>query len=347
MDNPANSNGTENADYLSDALSKLAGVSASGPKNLADIAERIDHDSTHGRFPFEVRYRDTDDCADADGCIGFLIFRRYRDGRHFEVPVYAQPDPAKLPLKKLGVDVVIDATGRFLTAEKAQGFIDAGARKVLMSAPAKDDTPLIIYDINGDQDTGLPFVSLASCTTNAAAPIVYALGETFGYPESVFLNTTHAVTNSQKMLDGNSGKLENSFAGLNNIVVTDTGATKSLQKIFPELKQTTGIACRVPVENGSILCLVMEFGNAKGLTKESVLEALNEFGNNRIRRLLRVSHRQTMISSYVVDRSETSVVAPGQIVVIGGTVQIVAGYDNEYAYAYHLALAALNCPLPA
>jgi glyceraldehyde 3-phosphate dehydrogenase len=327
-------------------LESVAGVSASGRKDLAELAEKLDHDSTHLGFPYAVR-------SDSTGTInedhfGYLTFER---GEEFHrIPIFGQPDPAKLPLAELKVDVVLEATGKFLTKEKAELFLQAGAKKVIITAPAKDDTPLVIYDINGEKDDGLAVVSLASCTTNCAAPIVYALSETFGAPKSVFLNTTHAVTNSQKMLDGNASKAENGYAGINNIVVTDTGATKSLQKMFPEIGATTGISCRVPVSDGSICSLIMEFdenhANAKTLNRDTVLEALRHFERDVIPRLLRVSHRKTMISSYVIGRSETSIVAPGQVEVIGNIVHVIAGYDNEYAYAYHAAIAALDCPLP-
>ncbi|MDR3072259.1 MAG: hypothetical protein LBU41_02075 [Clostridiales Family XIII bacterium] len=327
-------------------LSNVVGVSASGPKDLEDMAEKLDHDSTHRRFPYEVRsisksYINEDHLGD-------LTFKH--DDEIITIPIFGQPNPEKLPLKDLFVDVAVDATGKFLTKELASKFLHAGAKKVLMTAPAKDDTPLIIYDINGSQDDGLPVVSLASCTTNCAAPIVFALSECFSTPKNIFLNTTHAVTNSQKMLDGNNKKMANSFSGLNNIVVTDTGATKSLQKIFPKIEQTTGISCRVPVPDGSVCSLIMEFDSneesTERLNNESVREALEHFEQERIPRLLRVSHRTTMISSYVIGRSRTSIVAPGQIEVIGNIVRVVAGYDNEYAYAYQAAFAALECPLP-
>jgi glyceraldehyde 3-phosphate dehydrogenase len=179
---------------------------------------------------------------------------------------------------------------------------------------------------------------------------VFALSECFSTPKNIFLNTTHAVTNSQKMLDASNKKMANSFAGLNNIVVTDTGATKSLQKIFPEIEHSTGIACRVPVPDGSVCSLVMEFAedhpSTNSLTRESVIEALTLFEKSRIPKLLRVSHRKTMISTYVIGRSQTCIVAPGQIEVVGNLVRVVAGYDNEYAYSYQAARAALDSPLP-
>jgi glyceraldehyde 3-phosphate dehydrogenase len=335
-------------------LKNVVGVSASGPKVLSEMAEKLDHDSTHRQFPLHV------DCIDEgykklnDEHLGFLTFEPTVNtntelrGPAIQIPIFGQPDPASLPLKELGADVAVDATGKFLTGDLAQGFIDAGAKKVLMTAPAKDDTPLIIYDINGKEDNGLPVVSLASCTTNCAAPIVYAISDRFGAPKTIFLNTTHAVTNSQKMLDGNNKKLANSFAGLNNIVVTDTGATKSLQKIFPDIKQSTGISCRVPVADGSILSLVMEFDEQinEDLNAETILEQLDLFQKTRIPRLLKISDRKTMISTYTIGRSETSIVDKGHIEVIGNIVRIVAGYDNEYAYAYQAARSALICPLP-
>jgi glyceraldehyde 3-phosphate dehydrogenase len=324
----------------------VVGVSASGPKDLEDMAEKLDHDSTHRRFPYEVRSV-TESYINEDH-LGFLTFSK--GDEYYKIPIFGQPEPSKLPLSKLAVDVVVDATGKFLTSELAGGFLEAGAKKVLMTAPAKDDTPLVIYDINGARDDGLPVVSLASCTTNCAAPIVYALSECFSTPKNIFLNATHAVTNSQKMLDGNNKKMANSFSGLSNIVVTDTGATKSLQKIFPGIERTTGISCRVPVPDGSVCSLIMEFDaehpSTAKLSNDTVLEALELFEKTRIPKLLRVSHRKTMISSYVIGRSPTSIVAPGQIEVIGNIVRVVAGYDNEYAYSFQAARAALDCPLP-
>ncbi|MCL1891464.1 MAG: hypothetical protein FWG00_05575 [Coriobacteriia bacterium] len=338
-------------------LEQLKAVSASGPKNLTEIAEKIEHDSTHGFFPLDVFAREVQEGESlGEGHIGFLVF--VNEGsvlgdapREYEhtVPVFGQPDPTKLPLGELGIDVAIDATGRFLTREKAQAFLQAGAKKVVMSAPAKDDTPLVIYGINDDTDTGYDIVSRASCTTTCAAPIVKALGTAFGMPRTIFLNTTHAVTNSQLSLDGNSASFANGFGCMDNIVVTSTGATKSLQRMFPEIGYTTGISCRVPVTDGSICSLVMEFNepaDGNKISRESVLKTLEDFAKSHPLNL-RISHRKTMISTYVVGRAIGSIVAPGQIEVADNTVHVVAGYDNEYGYSYLLALSALTCPLPA
>ena len=333
-------------------ITQLYGVSASGWKDLVQIVEKIEHDSTHRFFPIDVY---PDDVAEEDkiseGHFGYLVFIK-TDGnalcfRH-KVPVFAAPDPGTLPLAELGIDVAIDATGKFLTKENAQSFLDAGAKKVIMSAPAKDDTALVIYGINDEKDNGLSIVSRASCTTTCAAPIVQALGDIYGMPKNIFLNTTHAVTNSQFSLDGNAQKFANGFGCMDNIVVTDTGATASLQKMFPEIENTFGISCRVPVTDGSILSLVMEFkeeGRSQELNKENVLTTLREYGRTHPLNL-EVSPRKTMVSTYVIGKGVGSIVAPGQIVVLGNTVHVIAGYDNEYGYAFLLALSALEAPLP-
>ncbi len=338
-------------------LIQLKGVSASGHKDLIEIAEKLEHDSTHRFFPLDVYSRDLKAGEQiSEGHFGYLVFAdkgTVLEGitpefKH-EVPVFGAAVPSTLPLLQLGVDVAIDATGKFLTKEKAQLFLDAGAKKVIMSAPAKDDTPLVIYGINDEDDPGLDIVSRASCTTTCAAPIVKALGEVYGMPKNIFLNTTHAVTNSQLSLDGNAHKFANGFGCMDNIVVTDTGATKSLQRMFPKIENTFGISCRVPVTDGSILSLVMEFDEAeqtKELTKENVLEALRAYEATHPLNL-RVSHRRTMVSTYVIGRGIGSIVAPGQVEVLGKNVHVVAGYDNEYGYAFLLALSALNAPLPA
>lgn len=339
-------------------LTQLKGVSASGVKNLVEIAEKIEHDSTHRFFPLDVYSQEVAEGeAICESHFGYLVFvdkRSLVDENtptstfKFELPVFAAADPSILPLAELGVDVAIDATGKFLTKEKAQLFLDAGAKKVIMSAPAKDDTPLVIYGINDEDDDGLEIVSRASCTTTCAAPIVKALGDTYGMPKKIFLNTTHAITNSQLSLDGNAQKFANGFGCMDNIVVTDTGATKSLQKMFPEIENTVGISCRVPVTDGSILSLVMEFKEeefTQELTKENVLAVLRAYEKEHPLNI-RVSHRRTMVSTYVIGRSIGSIVASGQIEVLGNTVHVVAGYDNEYGYAFLLALSALNAPLP-
>ncbi|MDR1271523.1 MAG: hypothetical protein LBK04_00780 [Clostridiales Family XIII bacterium] len=332
--------------YKEKQLGSVVGFGASGPKDLRILAERLEHDSTHGRYPLEVGY--TTESKFGPEHIGYITFEG--EGEAYKIPIFGQPDPSKLPLTELGADVAIDATGKFLTRELAEGFLKAGAKKVLMSAPAKDDTPLIIYDINGEKDNGLDVVSLASCTTNCAAPIVFALAETFSYPQAIFLNTTHAVTNSQKILDGSSGKIANGFSGLNNIIVSDTGATRSLQKMFPAIKDTNGISCRVPVADGSICDLVMTFdpedGNTAKINNESVLAALQDYSANKYPNLLKISKRESMISTYVLGDSHTSVVAPPQIFCSGNTVRVIAGYDNEYAYSYQLTVSALKAPLP-
>ncbi|MCL2756605.1 MAG: hypothetical protein FWD43_00795 [Coriobacteriia bacterium] len=337
-------------------ITQLKGVSASGQKNLDEIAEKIQHDSTHRYFPLDVCARGLKEGEDLGaGHLGFLVFmtsgsffgNKPCDYKH-EVPVFGQPDPSLLPLADLGIDVAIDASGRFLTREKAVAFLKAGAKKVVMSAPAKDDTPLVIYGINNEVDTGLDVVSRASCTTTCAAPIVKALGDKYGMPRNIFLNTTHAVTNSQLSLDGNSASFANGFGCMDNIVVTSTGATKSLKIMFPEIGNTTGISCRVPVTDGSICCLVMSFDESmKGkITREDVIETLREYEKDHPLNI-RVSHRKTMISTYVIGRGIGSIVAPGQVEVHDNIVHVIAGYDNEYGYAYLLALSALNCPLPA
>jgi len=337
-------------------LTYLKGVSASGVKDLNEIAEKIEHDTTHRFFPLDVFGRGLSDGEKIDDThFGYLVFQdrgSILDGAvpklKFQIPVFAAADPSILPLKKLGIDVAIDATGKFLTKEKAQLFLDAGAKKLIMSAPAKDDTPLVVFGINDEADDGLAIVSRASCTTTCAAPIVKALSLVYGMPKNIFLNTTHAVTNSQLSLDGNASKFANGFGCMDNIVVTDTGATRSLQRMFPDIESTFGISCRVPVTDGSILSLVMEFDEekmTKELNKENVLAALREFEADHPLNL-RISHRKTMVSTYVIGRGIGSIVAPGQIEVLGKNVHVVAGYDNEYGYASLLSRSALHAPLP-
>jgi glyceraldehyde 3-phosphate dehydrogenase len=162
------------------------------------------------------------------------------------------------------------------------------------------------------------------------------------------LNTTHAVTASQKPVDGNSEKFANGYGCIDNIVVTDTGASRALQKIIPGIKNVSGISCRVPVTDGSILASTMVFDDlpsGEEITEDLVLRALKDFEKEHPLNL-RVSHRDTLVSSYLVGRPCGSIVAPSQIVVIGNIVIVIAGYDNEYGYAFLLMLSALRAPLP-
>lgn len=334
-------------------LMRLNGVSASGQKDLQAIAAKIRHDSTHGKFPVKVDARGLGDGEESkgEGHIGYLLFQ-WKNSFWHAVPVFAQPDPSQLPLKELLIDVVIDASGKFLTREKASGFLQAGAKKVIMSAPAKDDTPLVIYGINDTDDKGLDIISRSSCTTTCVAPVVQALGDVLGVPRYILLNTAHAVTNSQSSLDANC---ENNFANgcgcMDNIVLTKTGATESLQKIFPGIEDTTGASLRAPVTDGSICCIDMQFDKLveTGITKENVLEILREYAKSHPHNLRVDNEHPTLTSTYLIGEGVGSIVLAlddNCIRVIGNTIRVFAGYDNEYGYSYLLALSALNCPLP-
>ena len=209
------------------------------------LAYMLKYDSVHGRFCGEVTTED-----------GKLIV----NGK--EVRVTAETDPSKLAWGDAGVDVVVESTGIFLTSESAQGHIDAGAKKVVMSAPSKDDTRMFVMGVNSDSYNGEQFVSNASCTTNCLAPLAKVLNDSFGIKRGL-MTTVHAATATQKTVDGPSRKDWRGGRGiLENIIPSSTGAAKAVGKVIPELNgKLTGMAFRVPTSDVSVVDLTVDLNN--------------------------------------------------------------------------------------
>ena len=209
---------------------------------LPHLAYLLRHDSVHGRFGHDVAVKD-----------GFLVV----DGR--PVRVSAVKDPAASAWGDAGVDVVIESTGIFLTKETVEGHLRAGARRAIISAPAKDDTPVFVYGVNTDRYAGEPIISAASCTTNCLAPIAKVVDEAFGMKRGL-MTTVHATTATQKTVDGVSGKDWRFGRGiLENIIPASTGAAKAVTKVLPSLKgKLTGMSFRVPVSDVSVVDLTCE-----------------------------------------------------------------------------------------
>lgn len=270
----------------------------------------------------------------AEGSLGAFVL----NGK--TIPVFSQKDPALLPWKDLQVDVVIEATGALLTKEKLQAHITAGAKKVLLSAPAKDDpsagsgqVPTYVLSVN-DAYQGEEIVSNASCTTNCIAPVTKVLMDTFGV-EKGMLTTIHAYTSDQRLHDGGHKDYRRARAAGLNIIPTSTGATKAVTKAMPALeKKFTGLAIRVPVPVGSLSDTT--FVLSREVTVEEVNDAFTKAAaSDSYKGILGVT-TDPLVSSDIIGSSYSAIVDLSLTQVIGNMVKVISWYDNEYGYANRL-----------
>jgi glyceraldehyde 3-phosphate dehydrogenase len=291
----------------------------------AVLAHLLKYDSNYGRYNRKVEFDETN-----------LII----DGKKY--PVFAEKDPAMLPWGKLGVDVVIESTGRFTDSEKAGAHIKAGARKVIISAPAKDEgiTPTIVLGVNQDKYTGQTIISNASCTTNCIAPVLEVLNETFGV-EKAFMSTIHSYTAEQNLIDGPppGGKvndLRRARAAAINIIPTTTGAAISATQAIPALKgKFDGISFRVPTPVGSLSDFTLLL--KKNVTKEEVNQAfISAAAQPKYKGILEVSDEQLVLTDIVGNPASSIVDLALTQVVDGNFVKVVAWYDNEFGYSNRL-----------
>jgi glyceraldehyde 3-phosphate dehydrogenase len=285
------------------------------------LAYLLKHDSVHGEFKHDVR-------SSKDGLIV--------DGK--KIKVTAEKDPANLPWKRLGIDVVIESTGFFTDRASASKHLKAGAGKVIISAPAKNPDVTIAVGINEkDYDSRKhSIISTASCTTNCLAPVAKVLNDKFGIV-SGFMNTVHAYTNDQKIIDVPHKKLRRGRAAALNIIPTTSGATTAVTEVIPDLKgRLDGLAMRVPVANGSIVDFVAQLKNKA--TVEQVNDALRHAANGKLKGILEYSDEE-LVSMDVVGNPHSSIVDGLSTQVIGGNgnlVKVLAWYDNEWGYSSRL-----------
>ena len=249
------------------------------------------------------------------------------------VPVYAERDPANLPWKELEAEYVLECTGLFLTKEKAQGHIDAGAKHVIMSAPSKDDTPMFVVGVNEDKYTSdMAFVSNASCTTNCLAPIAKVLHDNFGITDGL-MTTVHATTATQKTVDGVSVKdWRGGRAAAGNIIPSSTGAAKAVGKVIPDLNgKLTGMSFRVPTLDVSVVDLTVNL--AKPTKYEDICAAMKAASEGELKGVLGYTE-EPVVSSDFLGISETSIFdAKAGIALTDTFVKVVAWYDNEIGYS--------------
>lgn len=280
------------------------------------IAYMLKYDSTHGQFKGTVEVKD-----------GKLVVNGS------EIRVTSERNPADLKWDAVGAEYVVESTGLFLTKEKAQGHIDAGAKKVIMSAPSKDDTPMFVMGVNQDKYTSdMQFVSNASCTTNCLAPVAKVLNDKFGI-ESGLMTTVHATTATQKTVDGPSMKDWRGGRGAGqNIIPSSTGAAKAVGKVIPELNgKLTGMAFRVPTPDVSVVDLTVQL--KKETSYEEICAAMKEASEGELKGVLGYTEDAVVSNDFIGD-SRTSIFDAGAgIQLTPSFVKVVSWYDNEWGYS--------------
>ncbi|MEA3239405.1 MAG: type I glyceraldehyde-3-phosphate dehydrogenase [Candidatus Bipolaricaulota bacterium] len=262
------------------------------------------------------------------------------------IPLLQEKDPKDLPWGKLGIDVVIESTGKFLTREKASLHLSGGAKKVLLSAPAKDaDIPQIVYGVNTDaydKEKDL-IISAASCTTNSLAPVAYVLEKEFGIAHAL-MSTVHGYTADQKIVDAPHSKFTRGRTAAANIVPTTTGAATATTKVIPSLKgKMDGMAFRVPVPTGSVTDFTAVL--KVDVTKEDINQAMRDYATGKkgnLKGILDVAN-DPIVSSDIVGETHASVFDPSWTKVIDKRlVKVVTFYDNEWGYTNQLVRVATN-----
>ena len=295
-----------------------ADIEVVGINDLIDVeymAYMLKYDSTHGRFNGTVEVKD-----------GNLVV----NGK--TVRVTAERNPADLKWDAIGVDVVAEATGLFLTDETARKHIEAGAKKVVLTGPSKDKTPMFVMGVNQDTYAGQDIVSNASCTTNCLAPIAKVLNDNFGIVSGL-MTTVHATTATQKTVDGPSMKDWRGGRGASqNIIPSSTGAAKAVGVVLPELNgKLTGMAFRVPTANVSVVDLTVNL--EKGASYEQICATMKEASEGALKGVLGYTEDQ-VVSQDFIGETQTSVFdAKAGIALTDNFVKVVSWYDNEIGYS--------------
>ncbi len=283
------------------------------------LAYMLKHDSVHGRFKGDVS---------VDGNTLIVNGKKIR--------LTAIKNPAELKWGEAKVDIVVESTGFFLTKETCQAHIEAGAKKVIQSAPSKDDTPMFVYGVNHGKYAGEKIVSAASCTTNALAPVAKVLNDTWGIKRGL-MTTVHAATATQKTVDGPSSKDWRGGRGiLENIIPSSTGAAKAVGVVIPELnKKLTGMAFRVPTSDVSVVDLTVELN--KAATYEEICAAMKKASESGPLKGVLGYTTESVVSTDFRGETCPSVFDAGAGIALDPTfVKVVAWYDNEYGYTCNL-----------
>ena len=280
------------------------------------LAHLLQYDSVHGRYPGEVAVSGNGLLVDGD-----------------EVRVLSERDPAALPWADLGVDVVIESTGRFSDRDSAAKHLEAGARKVIISAPAKKEDITVVLGVNHEQYDAEKHhvISNASCTTNCLAPVVKVLVEEFGFRHGL-MTTVHAYTNDQQILDLPHKDLRRARAAAMSMIPTTTGAAKATGLVLPEVAgRIDGISIRVPTPDVSVVDLVAEV--ERDTTKDEVNEAFRAAAAGAMKGILGVSEKPLVSIDYTGDPHSSTVDALSTAVMQGRMVKVLSWYDNEWGYS--------------
>lgn len=250
-----------------------------------------------------------------------------------ELKIFAENDPGKLPWGDLGVDVVVESTGKFRDRKDVSKHLDAGCKKVIITAPANDPDVTIVPGVNGEMydPSAHNIISLASCTTNCLAPVVKVLNDEFGVNRG-FMTTVHAYTGDQKLLDGRHKDMRRARAAAMSIVPTSTGAAAAIGVVLPSLAgKMDGISLRVPTSNVSVVDLVAELGSE--VTREVVNNAFEEASKTSLNGILDVSHEPLVSTDYIGSNYSAIVDAEYTNVTGGSLAKVLAWYDNEWGYS--------------
>lgn len=295
------------------------GIEVVAVNDLTDAetnAHLFKYDSVHGTFQGTVEVRDNE-----------MVINDH------PIKVYSERDPKKLPWGDLGVSIVIEATGAFRDKEKASAHLEAGAKKVIITAPAKNEDLTIVMGVNENNYDPAQhhIISNASCTTNCLAPVAKVLNDSFGIKRGL-MTTTHSYTNDQRVLDLAHKDLRRARAAALSMIPTTTGAAKAVALVLPELKgKLTGIAIRVPTPNVSLVDLVAEL--EKSTDVEEINQAFKEAAKGKLKGILAYSDIPLVSKDYNGDPYSAIVDGPCTMVIDGSLVKVFAWYDNEWAYS--------------
>ena len=297
------------------------GLEVVGVNDLLDndyLAYMLKYDSVHGRFGKDVSVEDSN----------FVIDDK-------KIRLTAERNPEDLKWDEIGADLVIDCTGFFLTEESCQAHLDAGAKKVIQSAPSKDGTPMFVYGVNHETYDGQAIISAASCTTNCLAPVAKVLNDNWGVKRGL-MTTVHAATATQKTVDGPSMKDWRGGRGiLENIIPSSTGAAKAVGVVLPELNgKLTGMSFRIPTSDVSVVDLTVELN--KDTDYDSICSAMKSASEGVMKGVLGYTDEK-VVSSDFIGSTYASIFDSGAGIAMDSTfVKVVSWYDNEYSYTCNL-----------
>ena len=300
------------------AIRDFSDIEIVGINDLLDpdyLAYMLQYDSVHGRFKGEIK---------VEGNTLVVNGKKIR--------LSAEKDPANLKWNEVGADIVVESTGLFLDKAGAEAHLKAGAKKVIMSAPSKDDTPMFVYGVNHTAYKGEAIISNASCTTNCLAPVAKVLNDSFGIKRGL-MTTVHAATATQKTVDGPSKKDWRGGRGiLENIIPSSTGAAKAVGKVIPELnKKLTGMSFRVPTSDVSVVDLTVELN--KEASYEQICAAMKAAAEGPMKGVLKYTTDKVVATDFRGETCTSVFDADAGIALDPTFVKVVAWYDNEWGYS--------------